>query len=203
MAKELPIHPSNPELKAVEITPVFPDEELWPNSYLCLVFDRDPAPKLDDASREELEYLKSEAVLKNFGWGGTNFLAYMVPKKRKKEEEVPTQEEFQWVREYSYEIKKGNEFANSYFFTFGSNCVSYRPISTRINLTKLQNKESSVFLQPSSITAIHRELTPEEIQVRQEAKDQLLQPEILAAREIDFDAKEEEIFDDEEEDPEE
>ena len=30
-AKEEPVHPSKPELRPVEILPVFPDEDLWAN----------------------------------------------------------------------------------------------------------------------------------------------------------------------------
>jgi hypothetical protein len=85
--------------------------------------------------------------MKAFHLDTANFLAYMIPKKRKREPaSVEEQEEFEWVREYSYEMKKGNEFPDVFFFTFDSNSVSYNPIQTRINLTKLKNAKVPIFI---------------------------------------------------------
>ena len=35
-------HPTNPDLTATEMFPVFPDFEFWPNSYSLVSFDADP-----------------------------------------------------------------------------------------------------------------------------------------------------------------
>ena len=35
-------HPTNPNLKAEEMLPVFPDFENWPNRYRLAVYDSDP-----------------------------------------------------------------------------------------------------------------------------------------------------------------
>ena len=113
-------------------------------SYQCVVFDRDPAPKAED-DPEQQQYLKSEAILKNMKRstenGDTSFLAYMVPKKKSQEENQEGQEiDYEWVREYSFEMKKGSSFADAFFFTLESDQATYNPIKTRINLTKLKYK---------------------------------------------------------------
>ena len=105
--------------------------------YQVVVFDRDPLPTPEEAIIQEEK--KSEAILKNFGLDGRNFLAYMVPKKRKRDE-TETMEEFEWVREYSYEVKKGREFSDTYFLHFQEDKVVYTPINTRVQLTKSKTR---------------------------------------------------------------
>jgi len=125
----------------------------------------------------------------------SNFLAYMVPKKRKREEEDDQREELEWIREYSFEMKKGNEFADTFFFTFGEDSASYNSISTRINLTKIKAK--GAIYQPSSITSSRKKLTEQEIVERKTKKSQLLLPDSISSVE-DGETKEEEIYDEEE-----
>ena len=38
-------HPTNPNLTATEIFPIFPDFEFWPNPYSLATFDSDPLAK--------------------------------------------------------------------------------------------------------------------------------------------------------------
>jgi RNA polymerase II-associated factor 1 len=207
-AKALPVHPTNPELTPTEILPVFPDFELWPNIYSQIVFDRDPAPT--DTTPEEAKFAKLEAIVKGFSSAESSFVGYMVPKKRKRESEpqLGDEEEYEWIREYSYNMKKGSESTDSYFFTFTQDGAQYSEISTRVNLTKLGTKLS--FLQPSKITLVHREINESELNDREIRNNQLLQSELLqsqledneeaSAQQEDADEqRDEEVFDGEEE----
>lgn len=82
-ARKLPKHPNDPTLQPLEIRPVLPDIDLWSNSYVRMVFNAEPAIS-NTQSIEELEYLKSEAIIKGLHAGDVPFLAYSVPKKKKK-----------------------------------------------------------------------------------------------------------------------
>ncbi len=111
-------------------------------SYLQVVFDRDPAPQVEEYTVEELQHLKSEAILKNFKTEQTTFVAYLVPKKRKRDttddQQEPQEEEYQWIREYQYEVKTGSESMDTYFFEYTPDSVTYNEISTRVTLSKLK-----------------------------------------------------------------
>jgi len=57
--------------------------------------------------------------------------------------EEETEVEFDWIREYKYEMKRGDDFKDAYFFTFSEDrkTLFYNPIETRLNLTKYKPKE--------------------------------------------------------------
>jgi hypothetical protein len=42
--KKKPVHPTNPQLTAVAILPVLPNQDLWGNQYTEVVFDFPPVP---------------------------------------------------------------------------------------------------------------------------------------------------------------
>lgn len=92
---------------------------------------------------EEQEQQKKNAIIKAYvSDTGTKFFAYLVPKKRKRDEEENPfeEEEYQWVREFSYDVKKGHDYPDCYFFKFADGSVHYNEIGTRVNLFKLKNK---------------------------------------------------------------
>jgi RNA polymerase II-associated factor 1 len=67
-------HPTNPKLTAVEMVPIFPDFEFWPNSLALATFDNSPI------SKSEQDAIKMEtAVLRAFNHDDTTYLAYYVP----------------------------------------------------------------------------------------------------------------------------
>ena len=47
-------HPAG--LKAMEILPVFPDFEFWPNLYTLAAFDEDPCRRWDNVFLKELRF---------------------------------------------------------------------------------------------------------------------------------------------------
>ena len=46
-------HPSDPNLTAMEMVPIFPDFEFWPNEYTLASYDEDPLVKADDAQHDD------------------------------------------------------------------------------------------------------------------------------------------------------
>ncbi|KAJ2698950.1 hypothetical protein H4218_002937 [Coemansia sp. IMI 209128] len=56
-------HPTNSSLRAVEAVPIFPDDELWPNTYSVYSFDAAPEPEytLDKKNRLGVEELRALA----------------------------------------------------------------------------------------------------------------------------------------------
>eukprot|EP01114_Cavostelium_apophysatum_P018236 TRINITY_DN5601_c0_g1_i1.p1 TRINITY_DN5601_c0_g1~~TRINITY_DN5601_c0_g1_i1.p1 ORF type:complete len:419 (+),score=94.45 TRINITY_DN5601_c0_g1_i1:78-1334(+) len=192
-----PKHPLNPNLTAVEVLPVFPDFDLWPNIYSQVVLEKE---KVTDPERERQ---KNDAIIKAYSSENqTKFFAYLVPKKRKRGEdfeEDPVEEDYEWEREYSYEVKKGADYPDSYFFNFVNGHVYYDEISTRVNLSKLKSKEG--IPQPSKISTVYRQLSDREIATRDARNSDMLQPESLDpywSRDRNED-EEEEIKDDDEE----
>jgi len=227
-----PVHPTNPALKPVEVLPVLPNFDSWASTYSQVLFDTDPVSSVshDTLTEQERKELKSEAIIKGFAAEGSrSFIAYMVPKKRKRDasqdgssennnsnassgngsgsnsnsnsnggvEGGQQQTEYDWVREYTYDMKTGKDFADTYFFTLAPDAIYYNEIGTRVTLMKFKDA-SGAFVQPSKIIANHRPLNDEEIKQREERKKTLTNPE--NKRETEGGANDEEIKDEEEED---
>jgi len=177
LAKISPKHPTNPNLVSEEIFDVFPNEDLWPNHYNQVLFDGDPVPVGSE------NFPKDEAILKGYAFQQgegkvTNVLGYLVPQKRKRDltEEIKEgeEEEYDWVREYTYSTKPEQD---NYFFIFTKDYVYYAPIKNRVNISKA--KQATSIARPAKVTLLHKELTLEEQDEREDKKNELLQPELL------------------------
>jgi len=173
-AKSAPKHPHDRTLKPVEVLPVFPDFELWANVYSEVVFDTDPAPTKHKIHRdltqsEEVE-LVSEAIIKGFNKAGIPCVAYFTPRQRKTSAETNDNKvEYNWIREYHYNVKKDKDFKDSYFVLFRDNKVTYTPITSRVNLHKMTKtkQEEEEALSGVILTKSH-EVPESEIQERKE-----------------------------------
>lgn len=130
-ARRPPVHPKNPSLQALEVLPVLPDEERWPNEYVQLVFDSDPTaevPHLRGKTAEERRRLAEEGVVKPYkisveGRQDYSFLALLLPAQPPEGREPdagPSEEEqeLQWIREYGYDMKT-SPVDQDYVFMFG------------------------------------------------------------------------------------
>jgi len=157
-----------------------------------MVFNAEPAIS-NTQSTEELEYLKSEAIIKGLHAGDVPFLAYSVPKKRKREENTAEEVEYQWIQEF--EFQRMNE-EDSYFFKFAKDKVEYDKIRVRINLKKLKSKDID-FPRPSKIATIQRNLTGEEKKTRDLQRNELSSEQLQDDEEED-NQLEEEIRDEDE-----
>ena len=93
----------------------------------------------------ELTELRNQAILIGFTSEGRNMnvVAYLLPKKRKREDDLFDEDEgveYEWIREYTYEVKTGQEFADTYFFVMSDNNVTYNEIRNRVALSKVKTK---------------------------------------------------------------
>jgi len=172
-----PKHTRQPELKPLQILPIFPDFELWPNRYTQVVIEDVLDEKMDPELKEALV---GESIIKFYNLDPLKFFAYMVPKKRKIEEISEPGEgeemEYEWIREYNYDVKKGTD--PTYFFTMTQDAVYYDEITSKVSSTKLKQKSELPPL-PSKITVVRRDLNEGEKQMREKRMNDLLQAEVL------------------------
>jgi len=109
-AKEPPVHTDNTELQAVKILPVLPAMDLWSNQYTAIMFD-DDAYSASGHTKAEAQ----KALMKGFrqsleeGVAASQFLGYMLPTKRKREDNTEDPEadgepsgDYDWIRTYSF-----------------------------------------------------------------------------------------------------
>jgi hypothetical protein len=131
-----------------------------------LVFDSDPSPnppKIGDPDYQEKQgeqfKLMEQAMLRAFSKGSQKFVIYMVPKKKRKrndlhsdlfgedednnEKENEGAEEYQWIREYSYSFKDVER--TNFIFLFSEDKVDYIEIDKRLELQALSRSKVSKF----------------------------------------------------------
>eukprot|EP01117_Protostelium_nocturnum_P003629 TRINITY_DN14912_c0_g1_i1.p1 TRINITY_DN14912_c0_g1~~TRINITY_DN14912_c0_g1_i1.p1 ORF type:complete len:365 (-),score=167.69 TRINITY_DN14912_c0_g1_i1:47-1141(-) len=176
--KEEPVHPTNPSLKAVEVLPILPDFERWSNAYSQVVFDSNPVDRSShkEWQEDEFVYARSEAVIKGFQHENRSVVAYLVPKKRKREEnEGETEVEYEWIREYSYDVKSGRDFQDTFVFAVEKDRIIYDEISSRVTLLKYKDANRR-FIQPSRIVSVQREMNEEELKSREDRLKSLTDP---------------------------
>jgi len=184
--KEPLVHPDNPELKPLEVYPIFPNMKLWPNSYTQIVVDR-------ESLASQPEELKVQAIMKLYqdkeqpDNAKAKFFAFLIPKKRKREdegdesqskslktEENGNEQEYEWIREFQYDIKAMNspEFGESYFFIFNQQEMQaqYCELSSRLSLAKrnISSKSEAEVQKPIKFSLFPGELNEKEKRVRED-----------------------------------
>ncbi|ELR15207.1 uncharacterized protein ACA1_218610 [Acanthamoeba castellanii str. Neff] len=192
-AKEIPVHPTDPSLKPLEILPVFPDHDLWANSYTLVTFDADPGrPR---AQKQALLKGFSTEAEAEVGLAKQSFVAYLVPKndgnddegKGKKKvgdeddegaavEEVDGKTaEYEWVREYSF--RKDQQHSATYFFVWDDESVRYNEIQAKIVLDKIKSQAAKDAIRrqarPSHSYVTTRNPTEDELEAMELARDAL------------------------------
>lgn len=185
-AKRIPVHPTNPSLHAVEILPVFPDFDLWPNAYTEVVFDSDPITTLSRErsqamDAEDKQYTRSNSIVR--GIKGQQLVAFIVPSathKRTREELTEEDEEYEQVNAFHFDVAKDADLKDNYFFVFKKDGVYYNELATRVKLRKVQSKEEKAQLlsipKPSSVHVACEEITDETKLERDERFTELMQP---------------------------
>lgn len=164
-------HPNDPTLSCVSLLPLLPDFDCWPNSYVLLQFDCDPALEhVTDAQPKFAAERVSQAVVKGFSQPGnaqstpTPYLAYMLPAEGSSEgEEAEPRAEnevgLDWVREYAYEVKQGQE-SDSYFLVVSESAVSYNEFTSKIAANRKAFRR--IDARPTSVTLARREADEKE-----------------------------------------
>lgn len=157
-------HPTNPDLRPMQVLPVLPDFKSWENAYVQMVFDVDPS--LEEVKDLEVTYSRSrvgKALVKGFampavaGGASEQYVAYMLPGEGDEGEGDAEESALQWVREYKYQI--GNN-EDCYFLSMQPDCVAYNEFSSKIALKRKAFRQTVD--RPSAISLARREVNEEE-----------------------------------------
>lgn len=156
-AKETPQHPTNPNVHAVEVLPVLPDFDWWPdqqsglslNTFWQLGFsDGDPMTGIESlkgASAEETEVCERSFLCRNFAYEGEKFIGMMAPKAHTRQalrerglpDESEQPYEYEWIREYNFQLRSETSGSQQAFCTlFRGDKVTYIPVQGRITFTR-------------------------------------------------------------------
>ncbi|KAL6785430.1 PAF1 [Auxenochlorella protothecoides x Auxenochlorella symbiontica] len=167
-AAELPpVHATKPELSAVEVLPVLPDDSLAGRNYVLALFDTDPVADIDRLSRLEqgqLSRVKQAVQLKSFAQRKSDgqldrFVALLVPSGT-----LPAgpdsgalsarqlQGDYEWVREYDSSVRYDDK-QSTFLFRRTHDRVGYHDLNTKLALRKRKRGalEGESFLQPEKI----------------------------------------------------
>ncbi|KAN0043342.1 hypothetical protein ACTA71_010990 [Dictyostelium dimigraforme] len=187
------VHPTNPSLKPVSVLPVFPDFDLWANSFTEVTFDSDPLdhylPK-DLRSDKVQEYtarhdeIRNKAIVK----GITDKFVYFITPDLKENNDVNNNNDYQ-LDDSQYRMQKvlnsdiiTDATSQNYFFLVKNDAVFYNPLKNRVNLKKIKSKDDKLLVRtkigrPESITYKKRSQTSEELDAKEIIINDLLQEE--------------------------
>uniref|UniRef100_A0A6T7YFR6 RNA polymerase II-associated factor 1 homolog n=1 Tax=Pyramimonas obovata TaxID=1411642 RepID=A0A6T7YFR6_9CHLO len=185
-----PVHQTKPHLQPVEVLPVLPDFDRWPQNLVQVLFDVEPTQNISDVvgavSEEDAKQLAAYSVIKSFsvpveGSEPEKFAAYLVPSAedglpaiRRGALEEAEAVDYKWVREYHYEARPDEAVQDTMMFFFSEGQVGYTPLGTKLVLQKkkargLQDKGVGVvqdISRPASVSVRKRAATGEELHQR-------------------------------------
>ncbi|KAN0034266.1 hypothetical protein ACTFIV_000759 [Dictyostelium citrinum] len=187
------VHPTNPSLKPVSVLQVFPDFDLWANSFTEVTFDSDPLdhylPK-DLRSDKVQEYaarhneIRNKAIVK----GITDKFVYFITPDLKENNDVNNNNNYE-IDDSQYTMQKvltsdiiTDTSSQNYFFLVKNDAVYYNPLKNRVNLKKIKSKDDKLLVRtkigrPESITYKKRPQTSKELDAKEVIINDLLQEE--------------------------
>ncbi|EAL72056.1 RNA polymerase II-associated factor 1 [Dictyostelium discoideum AX4] len=187
------VHPTNPSLKPVSVLQVFPDFDLWANSFTEVTFDSDPLdhflPK-DLRSDKVQEYasrhneVRNKAIVK----GITDKFVYFITPDLKENYDVNNNNDFE-IDDSQYKMQKvltsdiiTDATSQNYFFLVKNDAVYYNPLKNRVNLKKIKSKDDKLLVRtkigrPESITYKKRPQNSKELDAKEIIINDLLQEE--------------------------
>ena len=154
---------------------VFPDFELWSNTYAHVIQEQDPLR--DMIEDDDKDFLRRNSLLMpmllNEKQGSLEYNAYLIP-----EDESLTS--YKWKREYFSKKINYDEIENAYYLRFSDNNVYYKPIKMRLELsdaaTLEQKEQLSRITKPSRILIEKREPNPLEQEDAKTTMENLYEP---------------------------
>eukprot|EP00771_Trimastix_marina_P001843 gnl/Trimastix_PCT/2948.p1 GENE.gnl/Trimastix_PCT/2948~~gnl/Trimastix_PCT/2948.p1 ORF type:complete len:350 (+),score=99.20 gnl/Trimastix_PCT/2948:38-1087(+) len=172
-----PVHPTKKDLQPVRVLPVLPDFELWPNLYTHAIFDTDPGPLDPSIPREEAERKCHNAILKaSSGPNQAPMVSYFLPVALPEEEDEPPQE-FQFERDYTYEVRRNRERgagSEAFVMYFTPSSVRYHDVHARL----IMKKKPHTDVQHNPISLSMRSLTEDELTKRMSRIEELEDEEL-------------------------
>lgn len=170
----VPVNARDPAMAAVEVLPVLPAFDLWPNDSCLVAIEGDAAL----ATRRAL--VKGFVTSEN-----DRLVAFLAPQadtqqqQQQQQSGVPEREAFRWVRSFKYQFSGADEVAR-HALVIDREGARYFPLGRRVTLSKLRDRQLIENVRkhpiPARITAVRVELTDEERAVREEAIEDLLRP---------------------------
>ncbi|ESO96428.1 hypothetical protein LOTGIDRAFT_115833, partial [Lottia gigantea] len=184
--EEIVKHYSKPNVKPVEVLPVFPDFKLWQHPFAQVLFDSDPAPK-GQSLPVQMEEMSQAMIRGAVDESGEQFVAYFLPTdetltKRKRDAEdgqdYVEDEEYDYTlaREYNWNVKNklSKGYEETYFFVFREDGVYYDELETRVRLSK-RRKLGGTQAAKSRLVVKHRPFNDKE-EAAQKSRLTLLEP---------------------------
>jgi RNA polymerase II-associated factor 1 len=177
-AKHISGHPTKPQLTAVNIVPVFPDQRLWMNQYTLCTFDDDPTMLKDNIPTNSVNRALMKPM-KNPDDAEDRFVLYFLPT-----EPTPDNQElaivhsekkenpdiYECVKEYAIELKL-EKTRHQYFFVQRQDGIYYDELNSKLMLhkrrAKTKNARECFYERPSFLYVSQREPMPEEIELQQ------------------------------------
>ncbi|GJQ15026.1 hypothetical protein GpartN1_g6817.t1 [Galdieria partita] len=145
-AKQVPVHPDprKRHLKPTQVLPVFPDFENWPDKFVVLQFDSNPAEEIDNQDpQHSVEEFVENALTVAFTKSGERFLSYYIPTKdtmdnrrlqsMEEANEKNTIEDYQLLREYTF-VTRPEESNRNFVFQQDDQIVRYFPVTSKLFL---------------------------------------------------------------------
>lgn len=166
-------HPTNPDLKAVEIFPIFPDFEFWANEYLFASYEQEPAESTAQAEGAILKVTSRESLAY---YAPTEETVAKLEKKRKIIEEFGEDEDTLGDYHYTYKRelvpKRDSEKVYKFFLEIRpeDGGAFYNPIKNRMVLKRSRHKNA---LAVPHIVVNQRPFTSEENKERQAARSEI------------------------------
>eukprot|EP00045_Choanoeca_perplexa_P007983 m.73113 g.73113 ORF g.73113 m.73113 type:complete len:432 (-) comp14308_c0_seq1:643-1938(-) len=195
---DIPRHPTKPHLTVKSSQYILPDFDAWGSEFFFGSFAAEPLSKRAKAQPMSTQRME-HAVLQGQTSGKDEFIGYFLPdneslhkfeEQKQTEMEPAVGEEFRFekVQEFNYELIErdaayvGSGEEDLCFFVERSNntdYVFYNPFTRRLKLTQRRHLD-----KPSEhqiLPVHHRELTDEELEIRQRERNQLRTTDELAA----------------------
>ncbi|KAK5576063.1 hypothetical protein RB653_007201 [Dictyostelium firmibasis] len=187
------VHPTNPSLKPVSVLQVFPDFDLWANSFTEVTFDSDPLDHYlprDLRSDKVQEYaarhneIRNKAIVK----GITDKFVYFITPDLKENDDINNNNNYE-IDDSQYTMQKvltsdiiSDANSQNYFFIVKNDAVYYNPLKNRVNLKKIKSKDDKVLVRtkigrPESINYKKRPQTSKELDAKEIIINDLLQEE--------------------------
>jgi len=175
LAKQPPVHRTNPSMQIAQILPILPDDDLERASYSFATFDAKPAEQMTrkaaQTSTLSIANMTAEEVAKEFSHHAVlvehteKFYGLYMPSNRPAPPlsssapiaaHVADREHFEWVREYVVKPSPNADRSDNFFFKITPSAVKYAHYDHRVTLRKRAKTvddpcEDEVASRPASV----------------------------------------------------
>mmetsp|Transcript_10503 Transcript_10503/g.27000 ORF Transcript_10503/g.27000 Transcript_10503/m.27000 type:complete len:431 (-) Transcript_10503:1077-2369(-) len=196
-ARDKLVHPDNPNLTAVEVTPILPSREFWGRPFLHGTFDNDPTPSLKSLEKVPAtvrrKYLGQGMLSQREDEGATlaDFSLYLPQQatfQRRRliqageAEDIAVGESYTFdkVRDYVLELKD-NEGDDTYVLATSKGKTLYKSFQGRVKLNRRRRERRGRREGKVTLSVTHRDATEAELAEEREQCVPLFYTEIETA----------------------